>query len=144
MNAPAELPPVPLPDGIRSRMVPGINGLTVHVLEAGRRLVLCGVEVPHDRGVAGHSDADVGIHALCDAIYGALAEGDIEDRIVGIIRGAGENPLRNAPLGGEMDDRGLPRGVERLRPALRGDRGGEYTTLEACQLWVGQHMDTDG
>jgi 2-C-methyl-D-erythritol 4-phosphate cytidylyltransferase/2-C-methyl-D-erythritol 2,4-cyclodiphosphate synthase len=33
--------------------------------------------VPHDRGLAGHSDADVGIHALCDAIYGALAEGDI-------------------------------------------------------------------
>jgi 2-C-methyl-D-erythritol 4-phosphate cytidylyltransferase/2-C-methyl-D-erythritol 2,4-cyclodiphosphate synthase len=53
------------------------TGFDVHVLEAGRRLVLCGVEVPHDRGLAGHSDADVGIHALCDAIYGALAEGDI-------------------------------------------------------------------
>jgi 2-C-methyl-D-erythritol 4-phosphate cytidylyltransferase/2-C-methyl-D-erythritol 2,4-cyclodiphosphate synthase len=39
--------------------------------------MLCGVEIPHDRGLAGHSDADVGIHALCDAIYGALAEGDI-------------------------------------------------------------------
>jgi 2-C-methyl-D-erythritol 2,4-cyclodiphosphate synthase len=35
------------------------------------------VQVPHDKGLAGHSDADVGIHALCDAIYGALAEGDI-------------------------------------------------------------------
>ncbi len=35
------------------------------------------MRVPHDRGLAGHSDADVGIHALCDAIYGALAEGDI-------------------------------------------------------------------
>ncbi|MBS0642346.1 MAG: 2-C-methyl-D-erythritol 2,4-cyclodiphosphate synthase, partial [Proteobacteria bacterium] len=34
-------------------------------------------QVPHDKGLAGHSDADVGIHALCDAIYGALAEGDI-------------------------------------------------------------------
>ncbi|MCQ8241448.1 2-C-methyl-D-erythritol 4-phosphate cytidylyltransferase [Rhizosaccharibacter radicis] len=42
-----------------------------------RPLVLCGLVVPHDRGLAGHSDADVGIHALCDAIYGALAEGDI-------------------------------------------------------------------
>jgi 2-C-methyl-D-erythritol 4-phosphate cytidylyltransferase/2-C-methyl-D-erythritol 2,4-cyclodiphosphate synthase len=42
-----------------------------------RPLVLCGVTVPHDRALAGHSDADVGIHALCDAIYGALAEGDI-------------------------------------------------------------------
>ena len=39
--------------------------------------MLCGVEIPHDLGLAGHSDADVGIHALCDAIYGALAEGDI-------------------------------------------------------------------
>jgi 2-C-methyl-D-erythritol 4-phosphate cytidylyltransferase/2-C-methyl-D-erythritol 2,4-cyclodiphosphate synthase len=47
------------------------------VLQAGRRLVLCGVEVPHEKGLVGHSDADVGIHALCDAIYGAMAEGDI-------------------------------------------------------------------
>ena len=53
------------------------TGFDVHVLEAGRPLVLCGVAVPHDKGLAGHSDADVGIHALCDAIYGALAEGDI-------------------------------------------------------------------
>ena len=53
------------------------TGFDVHVLEAGRRLVLCGVTVPHELGLAGHSDADVGIHALCDAIYGALAEGDI-------------------------------------------------------------------
>jgi 2-C-methyl-D-erythritol 4-phosphate cytidylyltransferase / 2-C-methyl-D-erythritol 2,4-cyclodiphosphate synthase len=53
------------------------TGFDVHVLEVGRPLFLCGVQVPHDRGLAGHSDADVGIHALCDAIYGALAEGDI-------------------------------------------------------------------
>ncbi len=52
-------------------------GFDVHAFEAGRPLVLCGVVVPHDRGLAGHSDADVGLHALCDAIYGALAEGDI-------------------------------------------------------------------
>jgi 2-C-methyl-D-erythritol 4-phosphate cytidylyltransferase/2-C-methyl-D-erythritol 2,4-cyclodiphosphate synthase len=53
------------------------TGYDVHVLEAGRKLILCGIEVAHERGLAGHSDADVGIHALCDAIYGALAEGDI-------------------------------------------------------------------
>jgi 2-C-methyl-D-erythritol 4-phosphate cytidylyltransferase/2-C-methyl-D-erythritol 2,4-cyclodiphosphate synthase len=53
------------------------TGFDVHVLQAGRDLVLCGVKVPHEQGLAGHSDADVGIHALCDAIYGALAEGDI-------------------------------------------------------------------
>jgi len=53
------------------------TGFDVHAFAAGRPLVLCGVTVPHHRGLAGHSDADVGIHALCDAIYGALAEGDI-------------------------------------------------------------------
>ncbi len=53
------------------------TGFDVHVLVEGRPLILCGITVPHERGLAGHSDADVGIHALCDAIYGALAEGDI-------------------------------------------------------------------
>ena len=53
------------------------SGFDVHALAEGRKLVLCGVTVPHEWGLAGHSDADVGIHALCDAIYGALAEGDI-------------------------------------------------------------------
>lgn len=52
-------------------------GFDVHAFADSRDLVLCGVRVPHPRGLAGHSDADVGIHALCDAIYGALAEGDI-------------------------------------------------------------------
>ena len=53
------------------------TGFDVHVLTEGRPLIICGVTVPHEKGLAGHSDADVGIHALCDAIYGALAEGDI-------------------------------------------------------------------
>jgi 2-C-methyl-D-erythritol 4-phosphate cytidylyltransferase/2-C-methyl-D-erythritol 2,4-cyclodiphosphate synthase len=53
------------------------TGFDVHAFEPGRPLILCGITVPHDKGLAGHSDADVGIHALCDAIYGALAEGDI-------------------------------------------------------------------
>jgi 2-C-methyl-D-erythritol 4-phosphate cytidylyltransferase/2-C-methyl-D-erythritol 2,4-cyclodiphosphate synthase len=61
-----------------AHLIPHVGtGFDVHVLEPGRPLVLCGIVVPHDRGLAGHSDADVGIHALCDAIYGALAEGDI-------------------------------------------------------------------
>ncbi|MGA8197962.1 MAG: bifunctional 2-C-methyl-D-erythritol 4-phosphate cytidylyltransferase/2-C-methyl-D-erythritol 2,4-cyclodiphosphate synthase [Acetobacteraceae bacterium] len=59
-------------------LIPRVGtGFDVHVLEAGRKLVLCGVPIEYDKGLAGHSDADVGIHALCDAIYGALAEGDI-------------------------------------------------------------------
>jgi 2-C-methyl-D-erythritol 4-phosphate cytidylyltransferase/2-C-methyl-D-erythritol 2,4-cyclodiphosphate synthase len=53
------------------------TGFDVHALASDRPMVLCGVTVPYDKGLAGHSDADVGIHALCDAIYGALAEGDI-------------------------------------------------------------------
>lgn len=53
------------------------QGYDAHRLKAGRRLVLCGVEVPHDRGLDGHSDADVAVHALMDALLGALGEGDI-------------------------------------------------------------------
>jgi 2-C-methyl-D-erythritol 4-phosphate cytidylyltransferase/2-C-methyl-D-erythritol 2,4-cyclodiphosphate synthase len=52
-------------------------GFDVHAFGEARPLMLCGIEVAHGRGLAGHSDADVGLHALCDAIYGALAEGDI-------------------------------------------------------------------
>ena len=53
------------------------NGYDVHVLTDGRRLILCGVTIDHDRGLLGHSDADVAIHALCDALLGAMALGDI-------------------------------------------------------------------
>lgn len=53
------------------------NGYDVHRFGPGDHVMLCGVKVPHTRGLQGHSDADVGLHALCDAIYGALAEGDI-------------------------------------------------------------------
>ena len=52
-------------------------GYDIHRTEAGRPLLLCGVEIPHDRGLEGHSDADVGLHALADAIYGAIGDGDI-------------------------------------------------------------------
>jgi 2-C-methyl-D-erythritol 2,4-cyclodiphosphate synthase len=59
-------------------MIPRIGtGFDVHAMAPDRPMILCGVTVPHELGLAGHSDADVGIHALCDAIYGALAEGDI-------------------------------------------------------------------
>ncbi len=53
------------------------NGYDVHAFCAGDHVTLCGVRVPHDCGLLGHSDADVAMHALTDAIYGALAEGDI-------------------------------------------------------------------
>ena len=53
------------------------NGYDVHAFGPGDRVWLCGIAVPHDLGLVGHSDADVGMHALTDAIYGALAQGDI-------------------------------------------------------------------
>mgnify|MGYP003408031731 CR=1 FL=1 len=53
------------------------NGFDVHALIVGRPLVLGGVAIAHERGLAGHSDADVLLHAVCDAILGALALGDI-------------------------------------------------------------------
>jgi len=53
------------------------NGYDVHRFGDGDHVILCGVTVPHDHGLQGHSDADVGMHAVTDAIYGALAQGDI-------------------------------------------------------------------
>lgn len=53
------------------------NGFDVHAFTEGDHVWLCGVKVPHGKGLLGHSDADVGMHALTDAIYGALAQGDI-------------------------------------------------------------------
>ncbi|MGI9393010.1 MAG: bifunctional 2-C-methyl-D-erythritol 4-phosphate cytidylyltransferase/2-C-methyl-D-erythritol 2,4-cyclodiphosphate synthase [Boseongicola sp.] len=67
---------------LKSRINTGMNirlgnGFDVHRFGPGDHVTLCGVSVPHDRGLQGHSDADVGMHAITDAIYGALAEGDI-------------------------------------------------------------------
>ena len=53
------------------------NGIDVHRLVPGRRLFLCGVEIPCELGLEGHSDADVALHALADALLGAVAHGDI-------------------------------------------------------------------
>ncbi|MEM7526288.1 MAG: 2-C-methyl-D-erythritol 2,4-cyclodiphosphate synthase [Pseudomonadota bacterium] len=53
------------------------HGFDVHRFGPGDHVMLCGVRVPHSNGLIGHSDADVGLHALADALYGALAEGDI-------------------------------------------------------------------
>jgi 2-C-methyl-D-erythritol 2,4-cyclodiphosphate synthase len=53
------------------------HGYDVHRLVTGRKLVLGGVEISHELGLLGHSDADVLLHAICDAVLGALGEGDI-------------------------------------------------------------------
>jgi 2-C-methyl-D-erythritol 2,4-cyclodiphosphate synthase len=52
-------------------------GYDVHALVEGRKLILGGVDIPHTKGLEGHSDADVLMHAICDAILGALGESDI-------------------------------------------------------------------
>ena len=67
-------------DALKGRKMPDMRvgqGYDAHRLKEGRRLVLCGVDIPHARGLEGHSDADVALHALMDALLGALAEGDI-------------------------------------------------------------------
>ncbi len=60
------------PDDVRTG-----GGFDVHRFTAGDHVTLCGVRIPHDRGLEGHSDADVGLHALTDAILGAIGAGDI-------------------------------------------------------------------
>ena len=53
------------------------NGYDVHRLVEGRKCIICGVDIPHNNGLLGHSDADVALHALSDALLGAAALGDI-------------------------------------------------------------------
>ena len=53
------------------------NGFDVHRLVEGRRCIVCGVDIPYEKGLLGHSDADVALHALSDALLGAVALGDI-------------------------------------------------------------------
>jgi len=59
------------------RMVHVGIGYDVHALVEGRKLIVGGVEIKHSKGLDGHSDADVLMHAICDAVFGALGEGDI-------------------------------------------------------------------
>ena len=66
---PSDIPPIDIRTG---------NGYDVHRFGDGDGpVILGGVEIPHERGLAAHSDGDVGLHALCDAIFGALSDGDI-------------------------------------------------------------------
>lgn len=53
------------------------HGIDIHRLQAGRKLILAGVEIPHTEGLLGHSDADVILHAVADALLGAVALGDL-------------------------------------------------------------------
>lgn len=65
---------MPMTDSLNIRIG---SGFDVHRLVGGRKCIICGVDIPHPRGLLGHSDADVALHALSDALLGAAALGDI-------------------------------------------------------------------
>jgi 2-C-methyl-D-erythritol 2,4-cyclodiphosphate synthase len=92
------------------------QGFDVHQLVAGRRLVIGGVEIAHDKGLLGHSDADVLLHALCDALLGAAALGDI-----------GKHFPDNDPRFKGIDSRELLRQVAKLLA----DRGRRVVNVDA-------------
>ena len=104
------------------------NGFDVHRFTEGDAVMLCGVAVPHDRGLLGHSDADVGLHALTDAILGAVSEGDIGQHF----------PPSDPEWRGASSDRFLAHAAKLARAA-----GGEIThvdvTLMAERPKIGPH-----
>jgi 2-C-methyl-D-erythritol 4-phosphate cytidylyltransferase / 2-C-methyl-D-erythritol 2,4-cyclodiphosphate synthase len=91
------------------------NGFDVHAFAEGDHVMLGGIRIPHSRGVTGHSDADVALHALVDAILGALAEGDIGQHF----------PPSDAQWKGASSDRFLAFACERVRV-----RGGIIANLD--------------
>lgn len=106
------------------------NGFDVHRFCDGDHVILCGVSVPHDRALSGHSDADVGMHALTDAIYGALAEGDIGRHF----------PPSDPQWKGAASDIFLRHAAERI--AARGYRIANADVTLICERpKVGPHAD---
>jgi len=91
------------------------NGFDVHAFAEGDHVMLAGIRIPHSRGVMGHSDADVALHALVDAILGALAEGDIGAHF----------PPSDPQWKGAASDRFLAFACERVRK-----RGGAIAHLD--------------
>ena len=84
------------------------QGLDVHALATGRKLKIGGVEIPHHKGLAGHSDADVLLHAICDALLGAAGLGDI-----------GHHYPDTDPAFSEIDSRKLLRDVAHKLAGLK-------------------------
>src|SRR3954470_18511450 len=95
------------------------TGYDVHAFGDGDHLMLCGVRVPHTRGFLAHSDGDVGLHALVDAILGALADGDIGSHF----------PPSDVKWKGASSDRFLKYAVERVTA-----RGGRVANLEVTMI----------
>jgi 2-C-methyl-D-erythritol 4-phosphate cytidylyltransferase/2-C-methyl-D-erythritol 2,4-cyclodiphosphate synthase len=95
------------------------TGYDVHAFGDGDHVMLCGVRVPHTRGFLAHSDGDVGLHALVDAILGALADGDIGSHF----------PPSDPKWKGASSDRFLKYAVERVTA-----RGGRVANLEVTMI----------
>ena len=106
------------------------SGYDVHAFAIGDHVMLGGVRVPHDRGLTGHSDADVALHALVDAVLGALAEGDIGTHF----------PPSDERWRGASSDKFLAFAVERVRA-----RGGQLAHLDVTLVCeaprIGPHRD---
>ncbi|QOZ77148.1 bifunctional 2-C-methyl-D-erythritol 4-phosphate cytidylyltransferase/2-C-methyl-D-erythritol 2,4-cyclodiphosphate synthase [Bradyrhizobium sp. CCBAU 53351] len=95
------------------------TGYDVHAFGEGDHLMLCGVRVPHTKGFLAHSDGDVGLHALVDAILGALADGDIGSHF----------PPSDAKWKGASSDQFLKYAIERVTA-----RGGRVANLEVTMI----------
>lgn len=106
------------------------SGFDVHEFGPGDYATICGLRVPHDRGVVGHSDADVGLHALTDALLGAIADGDIGAHF----------PPSDERWRGAASDQFLAFAAERVRA-----RGGRIALLDVTLLCeapkIGPHRD---
>jgi len=106
------------------------SGFDVHAFAPGDHVMLGGVKIPYERGVIGHSDADVALHALTDAVLGALAEGDIGTHF----------PPSDPQWRGASSDRFLGFAVERVR--ARGGRIAHFDLTIVCEApRVGPHRD---
>ncbi|SEN84376.1 bifunctional 2-C-methyl-D-erythritol 4-phosphate cytidylyltransferase/2-C-methyl-D-erythritol 2,4-cyclodiphosphate synthase [Bradyrhizobium sp. OK095] len=95
------------------------TGYDVHAFGEGDHLMICGVRVPHTKGFLAHSDGDVGLHALVDAILGALADGDIGSHF----------PPSDAKWKGASSDQFLKYAIERVT-----QRGGRIANLEVTMI----------
>lgn len=106
------------------------SGIDVHAFGPGDHVMLAGVRIAHDRGVVAHSDGDVAIHALCDAILGALAQGDI-----------GQHFPDSDPRWRGVDSRVLLREVVRLAAEAGCRVGNADVTILAERPRIGPHRD---
>ncbi|WP_416896861.1 MAG: bifunctional 2-C-methyl-D-erythritol 4-phosphate cytidylyltransferase/2-C-methyl-D-erythritol 2,4-cyclodiphosphate synthase [Minwuia sp.] len=95
------------------------SGFDVHRHTEGRPMILCGIEIPYRLGLAGHSDADVGLHAITDALLGSLADGDIGDHF----------PPTDPQWKGAPSDAFLRFAAERVTA-----RGGEIVSIDATLI----------